>query len=226
MLLNRDKPYKGIGMEGRIATWYADNTRKTMAEYRSLADRLASDLPGNSRVLEVAPGPGYLAIALAERGAFQVVGLDISKSFVEIARENARKEAARVDFRHGDASAMPFPDGAFDFIVCRAAFKNFARPVEALNEMFRVVRPGGRALIVDLNKNASREDIHAHVDRMGLGWLNSRVTKLTFRSMLIPFAYSRERFLEMAGESKLRRWRDHRSCYRFGNGADETREAA
>ena len=226
MLLNRDKPYKGIGMEGRIATWYADNTRKTMAEYRSLADRLASDLPGNSRVLEVAPGPGYLAIALAERGAFQVVGLDISKSFVEIARENARKEAARVDFRHGDASAMPFPDGAFDFIVLpgciqelRAARRGVERDVQ-----------GGQARGPRPHRRSEQERVEGGYPCSrrphGAGLVEFARHK-THLSIHVDSVRLLERTIPRDGWGiEIRRWRDHRSCYRFGNGADETREAA
>jgi len=77
-------------------------------------------------VLEVAPGPGYLAIALAQLGTYRVAGLDVSRTFVRMARENAARSRVEVDFRKEDAAAMPFAAEAFDFIVCRAAFKNSA----------------------------------------------------------------------------------------------------
>jgi hypothetical protein len=76
--MSRDKGYKGIGMEGRIATWYAKNTWKDIAEFRRLADRFAQDTPADSHILEVAPGPGYLSIELAKRGQYAITGLDIS----------------------------------------------------------------------------------------------------------------------------------------------------
>jgi ubiquinone/menaquinone biosynthesis C-methylase UbiE len=94
----------------------------------------------------VAPGPGYLAIEIAKRGDSRVTGLDISETFVRIAQTNARAENVDVDFQHGNASAIPFSDASFDFIVCRAAFKNFTDPVGALDEMFRVLAPGGSRL--------------------------------------------------------------------------------
>ena len=68
MQLSQDKGYKGMGMEGMVATWYAKNTANDMAEFRALAERLAKSIPPGSRILEVAPGPGYLAIELAQRG--------------------------------------------------------------------------------------------------------------------------------------------------------------
>jgi ubiquinone/menaquinone biosynthesis C-methylase UbiE len=140
----RRKAYKGIGMEGPIATWYAKNTGRDMREYRKIAQAVAGRLPGGSSVLEVAPGPGYLAIELAKLGDYRITGLDISKSFVRIARENARRAGVTIDFLRGGAAQMPFPDESFDFVVCRAAFKNFSDPVGALDEIHRVLRPGGK----------------------------------------------------------------------------------
>src|SRR5215470_8414422 len=85
----KPKPYKGIGMEGIIATWYAKNTGKNIAEFRDLAKRIVGRVPPGSRVLEIAPGPGYLAIELARLGSYRIAGLDVSQTFVRIARENA-----------------------------------------------------------------------------------------------------------------------------------------
>src|SRR5438445_13741200 len=120
----RLKPVKGPGMEGFIATWYAKNTGKSLAEFRDLAKRLVKELRPGDCVLEVAPGPGYLAIELARSGLFRITGLDISRSFVRIATENAKRDGVDVEFRQGNASALPFAANVFDFIVTRAAFKN------------------------------------------------------------------------------------------------------
>ena len=160
---NVDKGYKGLGMEGRIAAWYARNTARDMPDFAALAQRVTAALPAGSRMLEVAPGPGYLAIEIVRRGAYEVVGLDVSHTFVEIATRNAREANVDIDFRQGNASAMPFPENTFDFILCRAAFKNFSQPVTAMNELHRVLKPGGQALIVDLRKDASMDDINAYI---------------------------------------------------------------
>src|SRR5271170_3479507 len=118
------KAYKGMGMEGRMAKWYATNTGKALDEFKALARRMASELPAGSSVLEVAPGPGYFAIELAKLGDYRVTGLDISKTFVEIANRNAKQANVDVDFRQGNASDMPLEENSFNFILCRAAFKN------------------------------------------------------------------------------------------------------
>ena len=197
------KPYKGLGMEGAVAKWYSGLTKKSMEDFKALARKTAEKLPPRGRVLEVAPGPGYFAIELAKLGDYEIAGLDISETFVEIARANAAEARVRVDFRWGNAAEMPYPDDTFDFLLCRAAFKNFSEPRRALEEMHRVLKPGGQALIIDLRKDAPRESIGKAVDEMRLGAVNGFVTKLTFRFMLLKRAYTRDEFEQMIAETKF-----------------------
>jgi ubiquinone/menaquinone biosynthesis C-methylase UbiE len=198
------KPYKGMGMEGALARWYAGLTRKSLDEFRALARRIAPQIPAQARVLEVAPGPGYFAIELAKLGSHEITGLDISRTFVEIARANAGKAGVQVDFRQGNASNMPFCRETFDFLVCCAAFKNFTEPKRALEEMYRVLQPGGRALIIDLRRDASNEAIDQAINAMNLGAVNKIITKLTFRFMLLKRAYTRDGFEGLISETKFR----------------------
>lgn len=195
------KAYKGMGMEGQIAKWYAKTTHKDLDEFKALAKRMSEALPEGAKVLEVAPGPGYFAIELAKLGKYKITGLDISKTFVEIASKNAREAGVEIDFRHGNASNMPFEDGIFDLIVCHAAFKNFSEPVMAVKEMRRVLRPGGKALIIDLRRDTPRETIDAYVDKMNAGAVNAAFMKLTFRLMLLKRAYTRDEFERFISES-------------------------
>ena len=198
------KGYRGPGMEGFIARWYARTTGRHMAGYREGAEQVAARLPGGGRVLEVAPGPGYLAVELAKLGPYRVTGLDISRTFVEMARRNAGAAGVAVAFEHGNAAAMPFDAGSFDFVVCRAAFKNFSEPVAALNEMHRVLAPGGTALVLDLRPDASPAAIAEYVKGTGLGWFNSLLTKWTFKHILLKRAYSQAQFREMVTQTPFR----------------------
>jgi ubiquinone/menaquinone biosynthesis C-methylase UbiE len=200
------KAYKGMGMEGAMARWYEKTTRKSLAEFQSLAQRMAEGLPDGAQVLEVAPGPGFFAIALAKLGNYDVTGLDISRTFVEIARRNAREEMAQVDFQQGDAAHMPFEDDRFDLVLCRAAFKNFSEPVKALAEMRRVLRPGGKAVVIDLKKDTPQKEIDAHIDQMNAGFANSLFMKWTFRLMLLRRAYAREDFQDFVLRSGWQRY--------------------
>jgi ubiquinone/menaquinone biosynthesis C-methylase UbiE len=195
------KGYKGLGMEGFTARWYASLTHKSIEDFKALARRVAADLAPGSQVLEVAPGPGYFAIELAKLGAYRITGLDISRTFVEIARDNAREAGVAVKFRLGDAAKMPFGDGTFDFLLCRAAFKNFTEPLRALQEMHRVLAPGGRAAIIDLRRDAPPQSVSRVVDQMHLGAVNTFLTKSCFRLMLLRRAYTRRDFEKFLSET-------------------------
>ena len=196
------KGYKGLPMEGFVARWYARNTAGR--DHRKSAELVAGQVASGRSILELAPGPRYLAIELAKLGTYWVFGLDISQTFVQMATARAQDVGVAVEFRHGDAAHMPFPPNSFDFIVCQAAFKNFSEPVQALREMHRVLKPGGKALILDLRPDASPKAINAEVKKMGLGWFNSLVTKLAFRYCLLKRAYSREQFGRMAFQTPFK----------------------
>lgn len=183
------KPYKGLGMEGWIAQWYTKIKRQD-PELEIVVNQVGEVLSVDSRILEVAPGPGSLAIELAKLGKYQVVGLDISKSFVEIAQRKAKEAGVVVNFQQGNASDMPLSANTFDFIICRAAFKNFSEPLQALREMYRVLKPNGKLLIVDLRRDASQEAIDTYIDNMGLNPINTLMTRWTFKQMLLKRAYN------------------------------------
>jgi ubiquinone/menaquinone biosynthesis C-methylase UbiE len=193
------KPYKGVGMEGPLATWYAKNTASALPEFVALAREIAAGLDRGDWVLEVAPGPGYLAIELARLG-LEVTGLDVSRTFVRIASEEAAKAGLKATFRQGDAAELPFEADSFDFVVCRAAFKNFSNPLRALQEMRRVLRPGGRALIIDMRRDATDGAIDDEVSKMRLGPIDAFVTRGVLRS-LRRRAYSHADLTRMVAQS-------------------------
>jgi ubiquinone/menaquinone biosynthesis C-methylase UbiE len=200
------KAYKGLPMEGVIASWYAKTTFRDLNRHKLIAKELAPKIPANGSVLEIAPGPGYFCIELARLGNFQITGLDISKSFVEIARKNAARAGMKIDFREGNASAMPFKDNTFDFTFCQAAFKNFSEPVKAISEMYRVLKPGGAAVILDMRRDASAEDIEREVNGMGLGPINRFFVKWTFDQMLLKTAYSIDDMQSMIAQTPFEKY--------------------
>ncbi len=189
-------------MEGYSARRYAKlrGTETQLEGYRRDAARLVENLSDGASVLEVAPGPGYLAVEIARFGRFSVTGLDVSHTFVSLARDRAAREGVSVDFRLGDVIAMPFPSAQFDLLVCQAAFKNFDRPCTALDEMHRVLRPGGRAVIDDMSADATSAAIASEVAGMNV----NRVAALTTRLILTGLrrrAYSPSRLQELARRS-------------------------
>jgi ubiquinone/menaquinone biosynthesis C-methylase UbiE len=132
-----------------------------------------------------------------------VSGLDISETLLAIARENAAREGVEVDFRHGDAAAMPFESESFDFVVCQAAFQNFSSPADALKEIKRVLKVGGTAVIVDLRRDASGEAINEYVATISGGVFDWLTNQLLFRRLLVRRAYSSEQLRELLAASNF-----------------------
>ncbi|HWA12146.1 MAG TPA: methyltransferase domain-containing protein [Burkholderiales bacterium] len=99
----------------------------------------ATGIARGMRVLDVATGPGHVAAAAARRGA-TVTGLDFSAGMVAI----AKSRYPGIDFREGDAQALPFPDASFDAVLICFGLLHFPDADEALREACRVLQPGGR----------------------------------------------------------------------------------
>jgi demethylmenaquinone methyltransferase/2-methoxy-6-polyprenyl-1,4-benzoquinol methylase len=135
-------------MFDRIAGFY-DRMNSVMTaglhhRWRARAVDLAGIGPG-ARVLDVAAGTGDLAIEVARRGA-EVIGTDFSDGMLDI----ARRKAPQLDWRHADALALPFADGEFDAATVGFGARNFADLERGVAEMARVVRPGGRVVVLEI----------------------------------------------------------------------------
>jgi ubiquinone/menaquinone biosynthesis C-methylase UbiE len=98
-------------------------------------------------VLEVGIGTG-LNLPLYPRGV-RLTGVDLSPAMLALARRRADDLGVQVDLREGDAQALPFPDGSFDTVVCTLSLCAVPDDRAALQEMWRVLRPGGSLLLLD-----------------------------------------------------------------------------
>jgi demethylmenaquinone methyltransferase / 2-methoxy-6-polyprenyl-1,4-benzoquinol methylase len=117
-------------------------------QWRRRAADLAECSPGG-RALDVATGTGDLALELAGRVApgGEVVGIDFSERMLEVARAKA---GPGVRFEFGNALALEYPDGAFDAATVGFGARNFSDLKRGLSEMARVVRPGGRVVVLEI----------------------------------------------------------------------------
>jgi SAM-dependent methyltransferase len=128
-----------------LAVYSTPDVAAQRAEFlRALGPRPAE------RVLDVGCGPGFLAAAIAEAVGAEgaVEGIDISEPLLAVARQHCA-DRPRVTFRTADASRLPFPDGAFDAAVSTQVLEYVPDVDRALAEVHRVVRSGGRILVVD-----------------------------------------------------------------------------
>ena len=120
------------------------------------------------RVLDVACGPGFLTMTFAARAA-HATGFDATDAFLELARAEAeRRRLGNIEFRSGDAEALPFPDASFDVVSCRAAFHHFPGPERILGEMCRVARPGASIVIADMlgSDDPAKAAYHDHMEQL------------------------------------------------------------
>jgi len=120
--------------------------------WRRRAADLAELSPGG-RALDVATGTGDLAFELAARVGpeGEVVGMDFAEKMLELARaKTAAHPGSRVRFESGNALALAYPDDAFDAATVGFGARNFSDLQRGLSEMARVVRPGGRVVILEI----------------------------------------------------------------------------
>ena len=115
--------------------------------------RRAGDLKGK-KALDIATGGGHTALALAGLGA-EVTATDLTPEMLAVAREFITGQGVSMDFVEAAAEALPFSDRSFDLVSCRIAPHHFADPVRFLQEVWRVLKPGGQFLLID---NISPED--------------------------------------------------------------------
>ena len=111
--------------------------------WRRAAVRWSGAKPGD-RILDCATGTGDLAIAFRRTGA-EVVGIDFVPQMIEIAREKARD----VRFEVADVTKLPFETGSFDIASIAFGIRNVGDPRKGIAEMARVVKPGGRVIVLE-----------------------------------------------------------------------------
>lgn len=111
---------------------------------------------GPGTLLELAPGPGYLGLELARQlGSQSLTGCVVNPAMLRIARKNAAEYGLQADYVLGSAMDLPFPDGSFDCVVSNGSLHEWETPRRVFDEIWRVLRPGGRFCVTDLRRDAA-----------------------------------------------------------------------
>lgn len=104
-------------------------------------------------ILDVATGTGDMAIAAARLLPKRIVGIDIAAGMLEVGRKKIAEQNLQqvITLQTGDSEAMPFSDGEFDVVMCAYGVRNFEHLEKGLTEMCRVLRPGGKVVILEFS---------------------------------------------------------------------------
>lgn len=197
---NKFSALGSLSSTGSTAHWYDRTTRRDMVQVNRLAVRIAAMVRAGAMVLEVGPGPGFLSIELARRG-LHVSAVENRGLWIEMTRRNAERAGVPVDICFGEPAELPVATGSVDFVVSRAAFKSFAEPVIAMREMRRVLRPGGTALVTDLRRDVTPDEVKRYVDTLDGRRLHQWFMMRVFERVLNKRAYVVEEIRAMADEA-------------------------
>lgn len=133
------------------------------------------------RVLDLACGTGAVARQVAPRvgAAGTVVGLDVSPAMLDVARSLPAPPGPPIDWREGSALALPFPDAAFDLVLCQQGLQLFPDRPAAAREMRRVLAPGGR-VVLSVSRGLEHQPIYAALNEAMERHLGSRAMAAPF----------------------------------------------
>ena len=158
-------------MAGRLGKDYVPGK-----SWKSLAEALLRLLP-RQVIADLGAGDGSFALLLAPR-ATQVIAVDSSQRMLEVGREHAsRLGVANVEFRMGDMEEVPIDDSSVDLVFFSQSLHHALHPQTALQEAWRILRPGGRVVILDLAKHRFEEARELYADQH-LGFSESELEKM------------------------------------------------
>jgi len=176
-------------MDGWVARAYDRGVQAAFREvFPTVARDVLAEMRGVRRALDAGCGPGQFTIMAAEAlPTVEVTGIDIAPTMIELARGHATASAAssRLRFEVADVCHLPFPDGQFDAVISTGSIKHWPDPVAGLRELHRVLVPGGRAFIAEMNRIAPPEAVEVQRARMR-NWFFRRTYPQVFAHALSP----------------------------------------
>ncbi len=146
---------------GVLASAYEKGTRMVIDSYYShVAEEIVAHLPGGT-ILDIGTGPGYLPIEIAKKSSdVRIIGVDLNRKLIDMARSNAARacQSDRLQFKLGNAGRIEFEDSVFDMVISTGMLHSLKAPVKVIQEMYRVLKPGGEAWIFDPARVSSGVD--------------------------------------------------------------------
>ena len=143
------------GIQSEVTAEIFDEFAKGMRDkgWNGVTEMISSGIHGGD-ILEIGPGPGYVGLELAKQvNPRTFTGCEISPAMIRIAEKNARDYGIAARYVQGNGMNMPLPDVSFDCVISNGSMHEWENPVEVFNEIYRVLRPGGRYCITDMRRD-------------------------------------------------------------------------
>ena len=180
--------------------WLTDNKGVNSA-FSKMAGYLARDC-NSGRILDIGTGPGRLLQELKlQIPEIKLYGLDISTSMLKIAGEKLGKD---VDLKLGNICKTDYPDNYFDGIVCSGSFYNWDKPIDGLNEIHRILKPGQKAFLFETTRDYDPEllSINLQNNLSEYGQIR-RIMSIMFLKKQLKMTYSTAEFNQLILQSKF-----------------------
>ena len=185
------------------ASSYSDSVKSQLDDgsYTRWLDEVLRDIPEGRtlKVLDVGCGPGFFPIILGRLG-HEVTGIDYNEEMCSVAARNCRTYGVEAEFMRMDAHHLEFNDDSFDLVVSRDVLWNLDDPARVYDEMYRVVRPGGKITVFDGNfylyahdRAYEEMDVEKHIEIYHKGEKDCRERLLHVADMATKLPASRNR---------------------------------
>ena len=143
------------GIQNELTAQVFDAFAKTMRDkgWNGVDSMLQSGI-SSGNILEIGPGPGYIGLELLKKlSGAALTGCEISPAMIKIAEKNAASYSVDAKYVQGNAISMPFEDSSFDAVISNGSLHEWEDPKRVFNEIYRVLRHGGRYCVTDLRRD-------------------------------------------------------------------------
>lgn len=206
-------PSHDLNYDNPVVAWLYDRVigPASQAYAEDLYEWLPPDFAPGSSLLDVGCGGGQVLSALAERHpALRLTGIDLSPRQVALARKRVAASSNRTEVIEGSAENLPFPTSHFDAVISLASIKHWPNPATGLRECIRVLKPGGRLVVIELDRGCRFEDAQRFIARCRIPSSMATPVLMGFRTFAIGQAIDLEDARQLAmniglDESEVRR---------------------
>lgn len=174
---------------------------------QALQHVLVDNAPYNVQVLDVGCGGGQIPLQIAtSRPDLRVTGIDLAAGQVQRARQRGLNAGKSLHFAHASALSLPFATAQFDLVYSIASIKHWPQPAHGLAECVRVLRSGGRLVVVEVDGDCTPEQARAFVAQWRLPDILKPAARRFFLNRVAPQSFGKEQLRAMFATLNLSQW--------------------